>query len=276
MNFFDRLSNGWKISMNSLKVLKENKHLIVFPILSSLSLILIMGSFVVAVLASNGWDPDQIGNSGSYATYFLLMLLFYVVNYFVVVFFNMALIHCTRLYFKGEEADVEKGLKFSLSRIGVIFSWALFAGTVGAILKAIQEESGIVGKIITGLIGVVWSIATFFVVPVIAYENLGPIAAFKRSAQMMKQKWGESLGATFSFGLIQFIALLLAGIVFIILNALMGPIASLAIAMLLIFIIWAVMSAAQTIFVSAVYHNVNDEPVKHFTQQMIDDLFVKK
>src|SRR5689334_7985907 len=113
MNFFDRLSNGWNISMNSFKVLKENKHLVIFPILSTLSLILIMGSFCVVVLASNGWNVDQIEGTTSYAGYFLLLLLFYVVNYFIVVFFNMALIHCTRLYFRGEEATVGDGLRFS-------------------------------------------------------------------------------------------------------------------------------------------------------------------
>jgi hypothetical protein len=275
MSFFDRLSNGWTLAMNSFKVLKENKQLIIFPFLSGLSLVLIMGSFVLVFLGVNGWAFDNIEEPGNIGTY-LLMFLFYVVNYFVVVFFNMALIHCTRLYFRGEEVSVDAGLRFSLSRVGTIFSWALFAGTIGTILRIIQEESGLIGKIITAIIGVVWSIATFFVVPVIAYENLGPIAAFKRSAQMMKQKWGESLGATFSFGLIQFIAIILLMIPCFFLGATIHPVAGVALAILGGFLISAVFSAAQTIFVSAVYHNITDEPVKHFNQKMIDDLFQKK
>jgi hypothetical protein len=275
MSFFDRLSNGWTLAMNSFKVLKENKQLIIFPFLSGLSLVLIMGSFVLVFLGVNGWAFDNIEEPGNIGTY-LLMFLFYVVNYFVVVFFNMALIHCTRLYFRGEEVSVNAGLRFSLSRVGTIFSWALFAGTIGTILRIIQEESGLIGKIITAIIGVVWSIATFFVVPVIAYENLGPIAAFKRSAQMMKQKWGESLGATFSFGLIQFIAIILLMIPCFFLGATIHPVAGVALAILGGFLISAVFSAAQTIFVSAVYHNITDEPVKHFNQKMIDDLFQKK
>lgn len=275
MSFFDRLSNGWTLAMNSFKVLKENKQLIIFPFLSGISLVLIMGSFVLVFLGANGWAFDNIEEPGNIGTY-LLMLLFYVVNYFVVVFFNMALIHCTRLYFRGEEVSVNAGLRFSLSRIGTIFSWALFAGTIGTILRIIQEESGFIGKIITGILGVVWSIATFFVVPVIAYENLGPIAAFKRSTQMMRLKWGESLGATFSFGLIQFIAIILLMIPCFFLGATIHPIAGVALAILGGFLISAVFSAAQTIFVSAVYHNITDEPVKHFNQQMIDNLFQKK
>ena len=275
MSFFDRLSNGWTLAMNSFKVLRENKQLIIFPLLSGISLVLVMGSFVLVFLGINGWpgenaeDPRSLGN-------YLFMFLFYLVNYFVVVFFNMALIHCTRLYFRGEEVSVNAGLRFSLSRIGSIFSWAVFAATIGTILRIIQEESGFIGKIITGIIGIVWSIATFFVVPIIAYEDLGPIAAFKRSSQLMKQKWGESLGATFSFGLIQFIAMIILMIPCFIIGSLVGPFLGVALALMGAFIISAVFSAAQTIFVSAVYHNITDEPVKHFNQQMIDGLFQKK
>ena len=275
MSFFDRLSNGWKIALHSFKILKANKQLIIFPILSGLSLLLLIASFFTAIWGASGWDVNNIAEPGATTSY-LIMILFYVVNYFVVVFFNMALIHCTRLYFKGEEVTVRKGLEFSLSRIRVIFSWSLFAGTVGAILKIVQEESGIIGKIITGVLGVVWSIATFFVVPIIAYENLGPVAAFKRSAQLMKQKWGESLGATFSFGLIQFIAMLVIGLAFFLIGSLIHPIAGIALALLGAFVIITIMSAAQTIFVSAVYHDVTDDPVTHFNKALIDGLFENK
>jgi len=275
MSFFDRLSNGWKLAMNSFKVLKENKQLIIFPILSGISLVLVMGSFILIFLGINGW-PDEGVEDSSNLTYYLYMFLFYLVNYFVVVFFNMALIHCTRLYFRGEEVSINAGLRFSLSRIGTIFSWSVFAATVGTILRIIQEESGIIGKIITGIIGIVWSIATFFVVPIIAYENLGPIAAFKRSAQMMKQKWGESLGATFSFGLIQFLAMIVLMIPCFIIGSMINIYLGIALGLMGAFIISAIFSAAQTIFVSAVYHNITDEPVKHFNQQMIDGLFQKK
>ena len=276
MSFFNRLANGWQISINSFKVLKENKQLIVFPMLSGISLLLLMGSFAIAILAAAGWNPDNISERETNFTDYLLLLGFYVINYFIIVFFNMALIHCTRLYFQGEEVTIEKGLKFSISRIGAIFSWAVFAGIVGTLLKIIQEESGWLGKIITGILGIVWSVATFFVVPVIAYENLGPIAAFKRSAQIMKQKWGESLGATFSFGLINIISFFVVGLPLYLIGSLVHPWAGIALAVLGILIVAAILSAAQTIFVSAVYHNINGDPFKHYDQQMVDKLFEKK
>jgi len=276
MSFFERLENGWKLTMSSFKILKANKQLIIFPVLSGISLVLIIGSFFVAAMANNGWELETVGELNGSAEYYAMIFLFYLVNYFVVVFFNMALIHCTRLYFRGEEVSVKAGLQFSMSRIGAIFSWAVFAATVGLILKTIQENSGIIGKIITGIIGIVWTVTTFFVVPVIAYENLGPIGAFKRSAQMMKEKWGQSIVAGFSFGLIQFLAILIIGIPLFLLGSSISPFLGIALAVAGAFIVMAIISAAQTIFISAVYHNINGDITEHFNQQLVDGLFVPK
>jgi hypothetical protein len=275
MSFFDRLSNGWKISMNSFKVLKENKQLVIFPILSGISLLLILGSFVTVVLAAAGWNVDAVNEPGE-TTSILYLFLYYLVNYFVVVFFNTALVHCSRLYFHGEEVTIEKGLRFSMSRIGTIFAWSMFAATVGTILRLIEENAGWIGKLIIGLIGVIWSIATFFVVPVIAYENAGPLEAFKRSSQLMKEKWGESIAAGFSFGLVQIVALIVVGVPLFIIGALVHPVIGIILAALGALIVMAIISAAQTIFISAVYHNVTGDPVKQFNQQMIDSLFEPK
>ncbi len=275
MSFFTRLSNGWTITMNSFKILQENKQLIIFPILSGISMLLILGSFGTAFYAAAGWNVDNISNENPLLNY-ALIFLFYFVNYFVVVFFNTALIHCTRLYFKGDEVSVSKGLNFAMSRLSAILLWALFAATVGTILKIIQENVGWIGKIITGLIGVVWSIATFFVVPVIAYENAGPLQAFKRSTQIMKEKWGESLASTFSFGMIQIIAVLIVGVPLFILGSMVNIFAGIALAVLGLMLVSVILSATQTIFISAVYHNVTGNPVQHFNQQLIDNMFEHK
>lgn len=274
MTFMNRFSNGWTIASNSFKVLKENRQLILFPILSGISMIVIVASFFTAVLGFNGWNIDNVQENSRVAGYAILFA-FYIVNYFVIVFFNMALIHCTSLYFKGEEVTVRKGIDFSMSRIGSIFAWAVFAGIVGGILKIIQENVGSLGKIITGLIGVVWSIATFFVVPVIAYENLSPIAAFKRSASLMKEKWGERIGAGFSFFLINLVSVAAIGIVALVIGS-VNVIAGVFVGVLGVLLLMTIMSAVKTIFISSIYHNINGDPVELYNQQFIDNLFEYK
>ncbi|MGZ3952390.1 MAG: DUF6159 family protein [Flavisolibacter sp.] len=276
MNFFDRLANGWKITITSLNVLKENKQLVVFPILSGISLLLILGSFFTIMLAGAGWHISEVKGAERDTVGYFYLFLFYLINYFVVVFFNMALVHCTHLYFKGEEVSIEAGIRFSFSRIGTIFAWSMFAATVGMILRILSENLGTIGKIIMGLIGIVWSVATFFVVPVIAYENVGPIDAFKRSADMMRQKWGESIGAGFSFGLIAVISYAVAAAVLYLVGAIFHPIIGIFLAVLGVLFVAAILSAARTIFISAVYHNITGDPVQHFNEQLVDNLFVRK
>lgn len=275
MSLSSRLSNGWTIAMSSLEVLKKNKQLILFPILSAVSMTLILGSFVVVffMTGGTGW-LDQMDQNGK-ATGIALLFLFYLVNYFIVVFFNMALIHCTKRYLEGAEVSIKEGIQFSTSRLGAIFSWAVVAATVGTILRVVQDNLGSIGKIIVALIGMVWSIITFFVVPVIAYENVGPFEAIGRSKDLIRQKWGESLGAGFSFGLVY-----LVGLVCVLIVAAIGyfihPVVAVILGLLTALLLSAVMSAARTIFVSAIYHNVTGDIESHVDQQLIDNLFVSK
>lgn len=277
MNFLDRLSNGWAITKSSFTILNRNKQLLIFPVLSGISIVLIIASIVVPVMAYAGWDIDNLNiNFDNDGVNYLFTFLFYLVNYFVVVFFNMALVHCTKLYLQGEEVTVMTGIRFSFSRIWVIFSWAIFAATVGTILKAIQENSGWIGKLVAGALGLVWGITTFFVVPIIAYENLGPIKAFKRSASMMKEKWGESLSATFSLGLIQFLGTILIILVFGLIASFIHPIIGIGLGMIALFIMYTITSAVETVFISLVYQNINCDVQEHFNKQLIDGLFTRK
>jgi hypothetical protein len=272
---FTKFSAGWQIAQNSFKVLKANRQLIIFPILSGVAMLLIMGSFFTVVFGMAGWEVDNVSKPNSIGSY-IGIFAYYIVNYFVIVFFNMALIHCSALYFKGEEVTIRKGIDFSMSRIGTIFAWAVFAGSVGAILKIIQENVGTLGKIITGLVGIVWGVATFFVVPIIAYENLGPIDALKRSTKMMKEKWGEGIGAGFSFGLIQLAGLIVIGLVAYLVGISVHVFAGIAIFVIGILAMATILSAARSIFLSAIYHEVTGDPVEQYNQAFVDNLFTPK
>jgi hypothetical protein len=277
MSFFTRLTNGWKICLNNFIILKENKRLLFFPILSCISLLLVFGSFIILFLTSPGWRLESIRQKG-FGFYFAILFGYYLVNYFILLFFNTALMYCSRAYFKGEKMSIAKGLRFGLSRISAIFSWALFAATIGVVLRTIQQNAGFLGRILTGSIGIVWSIATFFVVPLIACENAGLVKAFKRSSEMMKEKWGETMGTTFSFGVIQFIAILLVATPMFIIGFLINFYLGLFLAALTSFFVMAILGATQIIFVSAVYHNVSGIPSKHFNfnRQIPRRLFIHK
>ena len=275
MGFLDRLSNGWKLSMSSFAVIKKHKQLLIFPVLSGASLLLLFASYLAILLLPNDGNFSAVIAERDIVTY-IGLFVFYLINYFIVVFFNMGLIHCARIYFQGGVPKVSDGLNFSLSRVGDILAWSAMAATVGLIFRLLEENLGKIGQIIAAFAGVAWSITTFFVVPVLAYENLTPIAAFKRSAQIMKEKWGESLGSSFSFGIVQILGILLIGLPLFFLGSLIGLIPSIVLAGIGVLFVIAVTSAGQTIFISAVYHRINDNDVQDFDGDLFDSAFIPK
>jgi hypothetical protein len=253
-----------------------------FPIISGFSLILVTLSFFgggYLIFGDGILDigDDETAVSSLNALFYFLAFLFYLLNYFVIVFFNVGLVHCAKMVLEGKETSVGEGINYALTRVGSILAWATLAATVGIILKTIQERAGALGGIITSIIGVVWGIATYFVVPVIAYEDVSPIEAVKRSAQIIKDKWGESIGANFSFGLFA-----LLGILFValpagyLLGAMINPIVGIVAGILIFILIQTVVSAANMVFLAAAYQHVNEEPTGYFESDVLDDMFTRK
>ena len=278
MRFFDRLSNGWKLGMASFGIIRENPSLMLFPVLSGASLLFICLTFFGGIAAMFGFNIDafftRFETGGEWLAYAALFI-FYLVNFTIVVFFNVGLIHCTRLIMEGRDAKVGDGIAYSVSRFDAIVSWALLAATVGVILKTLEDRLGFVGQIIVGIVGIVWSIATFFVVPVVAYENVTPFQAVKRSGQIMKEKWGEAIGANFSFGLFYLLGFVMIA-VGVALLFFVQPIVAIVAGVLAFLLLITVVSAAETVFLAAIYRHVNDEPVEYYDNEILDNVFVPK
>ena len=208
---FDRTSAGWNLSKQSWQVLKLDKELILFPLLSGIACLLVTASFAVPVLAlvevdspaSQTATADDSEISPTDVLTLIGALAYYVANYFVIIFFNSALIACALIRFKGGNPTLGDGFSAAFARLPQIFCWALVAGTVGMLLRILQSNSeNRLSRFLIGLLGLAWSSATYFVVPVIVVEKLGPLAAGKRSLEILRSTWGESLGARVGTGCI--------------------------------------------------------------------------
>lgn len=279
MNFFDRLRNGWRLGMTSIKIIRENKSLLLFPVLSSAALITVVLTFVGGTYAVFGTDFERmidefLGTNEILA--YTALFVFYLISYFIIVFFNVALVHCARMIFDGQTPSIKDGLAFSGSRVGTILSWAFLSATVGVILQAIEERLGWIGQIVVGLIGAVWSIATFFVVPILAYEEVGPLEALKRSGKLMREKWGEAIGANFSFGvffLLGYLIIIVGTVALFAIHPILGIVSGVLSALLL----HTVVSAAKMVFIAATYNHMMDRPAGRFDDAAIlDGVFIQK
>src|SRR5271165_6012796 len=196
-SFSDRLDISVGLFKASSAILLKNRSLLLFPLISALAALLVLVSFAwpsggMRALTTLVPDGKAFTNS-HYAAYFL----FYLCEYFVVFFFNTALVGAVMMQLDGDKPTLGDGLRIAASKLHTIFGYALIAATVGVVLRAIQERFGLIGRIVGGLIGVSWTLATALVVPVLAANDVGPLEAIEESARLFTRTWGESaLGRT--------------------------------------------------------------------------------
>ena len=280
MRFFDRLSNGWKLAKTSLQVIESEKTLLLFPVLSTIALISVCATFLGGGYFIFG---DQLlvaadtieGNSSEINPLaYVLAFAYYFVTYFIIIFFNSALVHCAVQVLNGEKTSLSEGMEYATSKLNKILLWTSIAATVGLVLKALQSNNR-VGQFVAAIVGTAWSILTFFVVPVLLYEDKDVFGSIKQSGRIMREKWGESLGANFGFGIITFLVGV-AIVFFSIMLAQVNIILAIVVGVILFLILSTVMSAAETIFLAAIYQRVNDRPTGTFNENILDDAFVGK
>ena len=82
------------------------------------------------------------------------------------------------------------------------------------VLQAIRERAGFLGPGVAWLGGAAWTVVTWLTVPSIIIEGLGPIAAIKRSAHLLKATWGENVIAQLGLGALGMVLLLPGFLVF--------------------------------------------------------------
>ncbi|HEV3203879.1 MAG TPA: DUF6159 family protein [Gemmataceae bacterium] len=265
---FERISNGFELARSSWQVLRREKQLIVFPILSGLGCLLVLISFAVPMVAFAPWDNwwDKQGNWDAPPWVYAVAFAFYFCNYFVIVFCNAALISCSLMSFNGQAPTINDGIQAAMSRLPQIFAWALVSATVGVVLKIIENAHEKAGYFISAILGTAWTIMTYFVVPVLVVEKVGPFQAIGRSVQILKKTWGESLVGHMRIGFFMFL-LCLPGILVCVLgflmlatNALMG---AFILGLGLIYVVGCtvVSSALDVIFLSAVYQFAANQQV---------------
>src|SRR5207342_2494699 len=209
---FERFSRSWALTKASAAVLRSDKELLVFPVISSIAALLVAATFIIPIIGLRLFEGGHMGPLG-----FVIGFLFYVCQYFVIFYFNVALVGAAMIRLEGGDPTVADGLRIAKGKIGVILGYAAIAATVGIVLKAIQERAGFVGKIVVGLLGAAWTVATFLVVPVLVTQNVGPIDALKESVSLLKKTWGENIigtgGIGLAFGLITILAVLLLSVI---------------------------------------------------------------
>ena len=213
----NKLRRSWILFKCSVSIVLQNKKLLVFPILSFIFTMMILG-FVITPVA---FQPTghSLGEGAHWKavanTLFVakstaanpgrtdvtlkpvavgISIGIYMVSMFLATFFNVAFFHQILQALRGNAVSVQAGLRFAISKISGIAMWSLFAGVIGLIIKTLEERLDLIGRIIMKLVGTAWSVASVFVIPVLIVEpSINPVTVLRKSASTLKKTWGESL-----------------------------------------------------------------------------------
>lgn len=282
---FERLSRSWQLVKASAAVLRQDRKLLLFPLISTMATLAVLISFAIPVL---GWMAlgGRGGNDVPFAssTLYILGFLFYLTQYFVIFFFNAALVAAAMIRLDGGNPTMADGLRQAASRWPAILGYAALAATVGLVLRSIAERFEWVGRFVVGLIGAGWTLATFLVVPVLVARDIGPLDAVKESADILKRTWGENIagqaGLGSAFALLQFLLLVL-GAALVFTFAANGSTILTVLALLLVLgallLAFLVHGALSGIYAAALYRFATQSgDTQGFDQQVLRNAFLSK
>ena len=198
---FDKFSRSWELVKASASVLRSDKELMLFPVLSGIATLVVLATFLLPIYALRVF-ADGFGVGGA-----VFGFLFYFVQYSVIIFFNCALVGAAMIRMDGGDPTLGDGFRAAKSRIGAILGYAAIAATVGVLLQSLKNgKNHFLVRLLGSGLGVAWTLATFLVVPVLVSRNVGPIDALKESVSLLKRTWGENavgqVGIGAAFGLI--------------------------------------------------------------------------
>jgi len=255
----ERISRGWALTKQSWGVLKSDRSLVIFPMLSAIFALIAVAVIWLPTASMSGVLAGEAINEHDPVYYVAAAATAYV-STFIAVFFNVALAACAVRSLRGEDTTVGEGIRAAMQRLGPILGWTLVAATIGLVLRLLQDRIPLAAKIAVWIAGAAWAVATFFVIPVLALERSGPWRSIKRSVAVVTARWGEGATGTVAIsavtGLVVVIVMVggaACGIVLFAAGLQQLAIALIAIAVAAVIVVSIVSSALTEIFRVAVY-----------------------
>ncbi len=262
------LSRTWQLYKQSFAVLSADVEVLLFPVMSAVSALLIAVSFFVPLYKIGTFVAIHEGRArwDDYAVLFV----WYYVNFFVVVFFNSALVGCANIRLSGGDPTVGDGLRIAVRRLHRIAAWTLVAATVGLILQSLRNRRNVLGGLVGSLLGLSWTLVTYLIVPVLIFEERGVYDSIERSASLFRKRWGEEIAGSFGFGLLGLL-LFLPGLALGALSWGWDKGAAIITVIIYTLMLAAVTSAVKGIFTVALYrYATQGEAPAGFSSDLID------
>jgi hypothetical protein len=236
----NKIMEAWAMVKLSGRVLRKNPFLLGYLLCSLLALAVLFGGAAAPMAKNFGGDTEQLlepyatfavnpaktvvtgpatrtvhkGLKPNWGPLAAAGLLVYFPGSFVMVFFNVAFLASVKRILNGKEASFRGGLALAWEKRGAVLMWSLFMATVGVIIAVVKNKlDNWQARRLLGLAELGWKLAIFLAVPVLAAEGLGPMATVRRSAELFRKTWGQTLAGDVGIGALQLLVWLAAGVI---------------------------------------------------------------
>jgi hypothetical protein len=259
---FATIGHTFELMKMSWGVLMKDKELLFFPLFTVIGLIAVIG-ISYAVAGSTGAITRLEANATSRGDQIHYVITFFS-SYFVIIFFNAALVSAALDRLRGGDPDVSSGLRHAFAHIHMIFIWALISATVGLLLQLLRaNQRNAFARMAIDMIGGIWEFLTFFVIPVLVSENVTPIGAIKRSSGLVRKTWGRQITASFGF-MIVYILAVIVGIIPAFIVGMVSGAAAVAVGVITVGLAVCTVQALEGIFKAALYEFAMGEKPAEF------------
>lgn len=210
------LSSELELLRSSMKVIWADKEILLYQTLSAAICVMVLYFYLFELFPS--FDPETVERTISGPTFAYQLFPYYIVAFLVMTYFNIASVVVATIRMRGGDHTLRDGIEAATRRLLPVFQWAGVSGLVAVLLTLIR--GGVEGGIVfSWILGFAWAVVTYFVVPVLLFEEEGPITAARRSFMIVRRIWSETLdgnlGLTIvliSFGLPGLVAVLPIGL----------------------------------------------------------------
>jgi len=190
---FGRLKMGFTLARRSATALRDHPKLLLFPILAGIESLAYLAVLWTTLLSFSG-DADVLT--------LVALACFYVGSTFIASFSTAGLMYCSRQVFAGESPRIGDGIRAASRNLAPLLAWSIISALVGILLRMLEENDTPLSLVTAAVFSVAWSVMTFFVVPVIVFEDVGVVGMFSRSKETVVETWGESMGAIGGVGIV--------------------------------------------------------------------------
>jgi len=208
--------DGWDLIRTCAGVIRSDVTIVLYQIISVVICVTALYLFLIALFASTDLETVSLNDQGPEFAFQLFAYYFFA--FMVLTFFNAASVVVATIRLRGGDPVFRDGIEAASGKLLPIFQWAGISAVVGVLLVALRSGTG-ESVLFSAIFGFIWSVVTYFVVPILLFEEEGPIYASSSSFLMVSRIGRRALDGNgwrfyvlIAFGLLGLTVMLPAGV----------------------------------------------------------------